>query len=180
MNSYYTSIDTDSFRYISHYGIKGQKWGIRRYQNEDGSLKPGAEGRYSDRKISRELNKNERQIAYNKSVKTSQQEWKKLATKVHANKLAKKFDENIKSIDKKIKDGEERAKTLTELAKKKNYTVNSKEVTRYTNSYMAAIHLSYGNIPVAALSVGYDAYQHSKHGDGYGGFVKGKRYKVTK
>lgn len=23
--------------YLAHYGIKGQKWGIRRYQNEDGS-----------------------------------------------------------------------------------------------------------------------------------------------
>lgn len=28
---------------LSHYGVKGQKWGIRRYQNEDGSLTP--EGR---------------------------------------------------------------------------------------------------------------------------------------
>lgn len=25
-------------QYIAHHGIKGQKWGIRRYQNEDGSL----------------------------------------------------------------------------------------------------------------------------------------------
>lgn len=24
--------------HIAHYGIKGQKWGIRRFQNEDGSL----------------------------------------------------------------------------------------------------------------------------------------------
>jgi len=24
--------------YIAHYGIKGQRWGVRRYQNEDGSL----------------------------------------------------------------------------------------------------------------------------------------------
>ena len=32
--------------YLSHHGVAGQKWGIRRYQNEDGSYKPGAEGRY--------------------------------------------------------------------------------------------------------------------------------------
>ena len=24
--------------YLAHYGIKGQKWGVRRFQNEDGSL----------------------------------------------------------------------------------------------------------------------------------------------
>ena len=33
--------------YIYHHGIKGQKWGIRRYQNKDGSLTPSGKKRYS-------------------------------------------------------------------------------------------------------------------------------------
>lgn len=32
--------------YLSHHGIKGQKWGIRRFQNEDGSLTAEGKSRY--------------------------------------------------------------------------------------------------------------------------------------
>lgn len=31
---------------LYHYGVKGQKWGVRRYQNEDGSLTPAGKVRY--------------------------------------------------------------------------------------------------------------------------------------
>lgn len=33
---------------LCHFGIKGMKWGIRRYQNEDGSLTPAGKARYND------------------------------------------------------------------------------------------------------------------------------------
>ena len=35
-----------TYGYLAHYGIKGQKWGIRRYQNSDGSLTAEGRARY--------------------------------------------------------------------------------------------------------------------------------------
>ena len=34
---------------LYHYGIKGQKWGVRRYQNKDGSLTLAGKKRVVDR-----------------------------------------------------------------------------------------------------------------------------------
>ena len=45
--SNYYAIDPFSFRYISHHGILGQKWGVRRYQNEDGTLTDTGKKRYA-------------------------------------------------------------------------------------------------------------------------------------
>lgn len=33
---------------LQHHGIKGQKWGVRRYQNKDGSLTADGRKRYAD------------------------------------------------------------------------------------------------------------------------------------
>ena len=33
-------------RYLAHHGILGMKWGVRRYQNKDGSLTPAGKKRY--------------------------------------------------------------------------------------------------------------------------------------
>ncbi len=50
---------------LSHHGIKGQKWGIRRFQNKDGSLTNKGKKRYvlsykdrMERKINRDFEKN--------------------------------------------------------------------------------------------------------------------------
>lgn len=40
--------DDEFDRMLAHHGIKGQKWGIRRFQNLDGSLTPRGKKRYQN------------------------------------------------------------------------------------------------------------------------------------
>lgn len=51
---------------LYHHGIKGQKWGRRRYQNKDGSLTPAGKERYDDDGPSKK--KKEYKIPENKSL----------------------------------------------------------------------------------------------------------------
>lgn len=39
--------EVKSMEELRHYGIKGMKWGIRRFQKKDGSLTPAGKKRYS-------------------------------------------------------------------------------------------------------------------------------------
>jgi len=37
--------------YLKHYGVLGMKWGVRRYQNKDGSLTPAGKRRQEKQKF---------------------------------------------------------------------------------------------------------------------------------
>lgn len=47
---------------LYHHGIKGQKWGIRKYQNEDGSLTSEGKARYGYDETTGKLSKEGRKV----------------------------------------------------------------------------------------------------------------------
>lgn len=55
---------------LYHHGIKGQKWGMRRYQNRDGTLTEAGKERYGVKGDSNEMSKEGKKL-YEKDIRES-------------------------------------------------------------------------------------------------------------
>jgi hypothetical protein len=164
---------------LYHHGIKGQKWGIRRYQNDDGTLTDAGRKRYSAGKISRELNKTDREIA--KYVSRNAESRVQLKNGKLSNVAADKVKARIKANDALIRDGKKRVNELLRLSKEKGHKIGSKDVTRYTHTgRQIAANYGFGIIGNAALT-GYDFYRAKKYNNrALAGLVEGKKYYVQR
>ncbi len=108
------------YNVLCHHGIKGQKWGIRRYQNEDGSLTIEGKKRYGSgqyaqaakefgktydsKKLTEMIKQDKRYTDYLKKNKSILEEFQKLEDKEDSMEKEKtklrKSDEYDKELDK--------------------------------------------------------------------------------
>ena len=109
---------------LYHHGIKGQKWGIRRYQNEDGTLTAEGRQRYGTvENMRNQIGLEEAQARYNKSqTKTTSQIWNPV------NWISKKGRQKIKDASKE------------EVENRKKYEEAKKKADKSEKEWMRKEH----------------------------------------
>lgn len=96
---------------LRHHGIKGMRWGIRRYQNEDGSLTAAGEDRYGKNYLNSDGSQSYSQRERKQYLKEQNEIAKLQAKSKHFQKLEQRYKEQGMSDDEATQAAYRRAKT---------------------------------------------------------------------
>jgi len=149
---------------LYHHGIKGQRWGIRRFQNEDGSVTAAGALRYYDDPHNARQNFNFHQKAVIASVKA--------ARSIEA---AKQIKKNLSGLG-ELKNGNSRLRKDTDTKMK------YREVNKHSNNQNVKKAIKVGAAVTATALSAYGAYKLADYmGDkSYRSFLQSGRATVDK
>jgi hypothetical protein len=111
-----------SSNYLAHYGIQGMKWGVRRYQNADGSLTEAGKAKYRSTSLRGLIAKRK-----NEKINKSFEKWKKgAADRERAINLGKTANEKKLAYESDKSNAEKKAAyKQAHKEYKKAYTANT-------------------------------------------------------
>ena len=116
--------------YLYHHGILGMKWGVRRYQNEDGSLTPAGKARIKEVGASN--------FKSNRDTR--------LAKRVYANNLKNANALSVYESRKSVKLDKKSNKYAKDTAENKRYRQLSKEAAKKSNEHSKIADMAYKKI----------------------------------
>ena len=142
---------------LKHFGIKGQKWGVRRFENEDGTLTPEGKERYRVKaeKLERDINNaSVHERVYDNIYKTAlykaekyRKESKKNPAKNIFVSLGRKLTQS--QLDRNVKDAKEQADIGRAEVRK-----CMKKINEDPNLEMAVLLADIWGLPYDVYSVG--------------------------
>ena len=108
---------------LYHHGIRGMKWGIRRFQNKDGSLKPAGKKRY-DKEVAK-LKAEKKKLRNEISVQKKADKLKQLEKERDALKAQSK---NLKKNSKTTTQEDKQAETIEQKRERLLKSTDAKEL----------------------------------------------------
>lgn len=166
--------------HLAHHGIIGQKWGVRRYQNSDGSLTDAGRKRYGDdgqKKVSlkgayygHKLEKQKKWTEANKKdIKTlNKPEWEKGVVNKKGETILSR-DELIKAAEDAVKDSKAKER---EYSKKEKEAYDNSKITKQQLDQKIDKALKAGAIVAGTALATYGVYSVYKNKDQISNYAK--------
>jgi hypothetical protein len=167
---------------LYHHGVKGQKWGVRRYQNADGTLTAAGRKHITAFSAQRQLNKNDIEWTYARTKqkgierKLKKKGFEKIDDEVFvpkhysgSDKRAAKLVKKYNNLEKDMKRLDKNTWSVIAAAKEKHFDITSKPVKRiaskgelYVTSFLIGAPAAY----VLSTKTSGQGYRVKKKGTG--------------